>query len=198
MAEEFLNINPPGGFPPPRPDDDPLPEERPVSGGLKNLFVFLVLVLIVAASFFVSFQLGSRILSPVKKTPEAKIAAPIPEPPESIRALQRLQAALSTEAKKAVKQTPKKKVLCRKQAAAAAKAVTVGKGYYKVQAGLFADKEAAKQLADKLSTSGFDVFIRKAGSGWRVQVGAYRTKAIAEELRGKLAAKGFSSHLIYE
>ena len=141
---------------------------------------------------------------PIKKAPEAKITAPITEPPASIRALQKLQAALSAEAKTAAKKTKQKIVrprghkrprLCRKQAAAAVRA---GHGYYKLQAGLFADKAAAQQLADKLKTGGFAVFIRKAGSRWRVQAGAYRTRKMAEITQQKLQSAGCRAQIIFE
>jgi cell division protein FtsN len=195
MGEEFLNINPPGGFPPPRPDDDPLAERRTGAGWLKSIFVFLLLVLIVVASFFVSFQLGSRILSPVQKSPGPKINVAIPEPPASIASLQKLQAAMSREA---VKSKPVAAKVPPRSPARTKRARLTGKHYYKVQVGLFEDKAAAEELGAKVQAAGFDLYVKKVGGGWRAQVGAYRTKEGAEELRGQLTAKGFSSQLIYE
>lgn len=186
-------------------------EGRPAAGGLKNLIVFLVLVFIVAVSFYISFQLGSRILSPVKKSSEQKIEAAIPEPPASIIALQKLQAILSQEARQvkpvvAKTQSPLpfkrvaggKKLGSRVAAGLVVQKRLTGKHFYKVQVGFFEDKAAADQLGVKVRASGFDRYVRKSGNGWRVQAGAYRTKELAEELRGELAAKGFSSRIIYE
>lgn len=207
MAEEYLNINP---VPQP-PREEPTPESEPpreggLAGLLKNALTFLLLLLVVLASFWVSFQLGRRILMPVKKMPgPPKIAAPVPETPDSIKALQRLQAAVSAEARK---KTPgKAKPQAKKTAAAcrparAAKPVparsTAGKGYYKVQAGWFVDKTLAGDLAERIRAAGGDVFVRKANGGWRVQAGAFRLKKQAEALRQQLIAKGFKPQVIFE
>lgn len=205
MAEEFLNINPPENFPRKEtgPGFEPRGENRFLSW-LKGLLTFLVLVAVVVASFWVSFRLGKSILMPVKKTPERKIEAAIPEAPASIKALQRLQEAMSAEArKKEAKKLARaakpqlravRKPLCRVQK----RKVAAGKGYYKVQAGWFADKEKAAELASRLKDSGFEVYQRKISGGWRVQAGAYKTKSTAEALRKKLKDKGFDSSLIYE
>lgn len=213
MAEEFNNINQPGNQPGQRQrSEEDLPAEgRPATGGLKSLIVFLVLVFIVAVSFYVSFQLGSRILSPVRKSPGQKISVAIPDPPVSIAALQKLQAIMSQEAgkgKPVVAKTqsplPFLQVVGGKTPASRTVAKVVrnkrltGKHFYKVQVGFFEDKAAADQLGAKVRESGFDLFVKKTGHGWRVQAGAYRTKDVAEELRGELAAKGFSSQIIYE
>jgi cell division protein FtsN len=202
MAEEFLNINPPDGFPdkPDLPDDEPPPGRRPGASGLKNIFVFLVLALIVVASFFVSFQLGSRILSPVKVA--------IPETPASIKTLQKLQAIMSQEAGKVKAKV--RAVVAKRQPSLVGRPKTVrrartveprrltGKHYYKVQVGLFEAKAEADQLGAKVQAKGFDLYVKKVADGWRVQAGAYRTKDIAEELRGQLTAQGFNSQIIYE
>lgn len=192
-----MNINPPENFP--RKETGPgfePPKENRLLAWLKGLLTFLVLVAVVVASFWVSFRLGKSILMPVKKAPERKIEAAIPEAPASIKALQRLQEAMSAEARKAAKPQLRavRKPLCRVQKRKAA----AGKGYYKVQAGWFADKEKAAELAGKLKDSGFEVYQRKVSGGWRVQAGAYKTKSTAEVLRKKLKDKGFDSSLIYE
>jgi len=207
MAEEYLNINPPEGF---QRKDAPVPEppkENRFLSWIKGLFTFLILVIVVVVSFWISFQLGKNVLMPVRKISEKKIEAPIPEPPESIRALQRLREVMSKEAmKKArvkagakVPVKPKRKIVCRaKTAAAPVVKAAAGKHYYKVQAGWFADKSKADELAGRLKASGFDVFLKKVGGGWRIQAGAYKTKSTAEVLRRKLKEKGFDSSLIYE
>jgi cell division protein FtsN len=206
MAEEYLNINP---TPPPRreepdPDFEP-PAENRFGGLLKNGLTFLLLLLVVIASFWVSFQLGRRILLPVNKVPgAAKIEAAVPETPDSIKALQRLQAALSGEAQK--------KTVVKKKAAAktvqynrvvVARPVSYrksksGRGYFKVQAGWFTDRNMANELAGKVKAAGHGVFIRKVRGGWRVQAGAFRKKSEAEALRQKLAAQGFKPQVLFE
>lgn len=74
------------------------PENRLIAW-IKGLFTFIVLLVIVVASFWVSFQLGKRILVPVKRLPENRIQAVIPEPPPSIKALQQLEKAMSKDTK---------------------------------------------------------------------------------------------------
>jgi cell division septation protein DedD len=207
MAEEYLNINPV----PPTQREEPkreieLPPENRFAGLVKNVLTFGLLLVVVVASFWVSFQLGRRILMPVKKIPgPPRIEAPIPETPASIKALQKLQAALSADAKKmtAVKaKLPAKSATVVALPAKAVKAPPVrsasGKGYYKVQAGWFTDKTLAGDLAEKLKAAGCPVFVRKANGGWRVQAGAFRLKKQAEALRQQLIAKGFKPQVIFE
>ena len=195
MAEEFLNINPPE---PRGPEIEPTPPpENRLWAGMKSILIFLVLAAVVVGSFWISFQLGRRLLTPVKKIPEQKIEVPIPEPPASIKSLQRLQEIMSKEAaKKGPKCLPRK--VARAKAPSRAKAAAAGGQYFKVQAGWFADKAKAQELGEKVKAGGFDVFIKKVGGGWRVQAGAYRTRSQAEALRRKLAGKGFDSTLIHE
>lgn len=194
MAEEYLN-----------PEKEPTPSEEPprenkILSRLKSVLVLLVLIGIVVASFWVSFQLGKKILMPIKKPSGKKIEAAIPEPPPSIKALQKLREAMSIEAKKleagkqkavqAAKPKPKPKRVVRRAAAK--------RGYYKVQAGLFEEKENADELAAILEKNGFDYYTRKVDGGWRVQAGAYRAKSAAEALRQELKAKNLDSSIIYE
>jgi cell division protein FtsN len=171
-----------------------IPRENRFLALIKNILVFLVLVGIVLASFIISFQLGKKILAPSKKAPE-KITVAIPEPPPS---LQKLQAIMSAEP--AVKKpAPKKSKKLRKSACRKSGAVRPVSGhYYKIQAGLFADKAQASELAGKMTDSGICVFIRKVGGDWRVQAGAYRTRGMADKAKAGLAAKGFESKVIFE
>jgi len=196
MAEEYLNINP---VPPPRKEESEpepeLPPENRFAGLLKNVLTFLLLLLIVVASFWISFQLGRRILMPVRKMPgPAKIEAPVPETPESIKALQRLQTALSGEAqnKMGAKAKPAAKTAVRTTRPRS------GKGYYKVQAGWFTDRSLARDLGAKVTTAGYAVYIRKDRGGWRVQAGAFRLKSQAEALCQKLVAQGFAAQVLFE
>lgn len=164
------------------------PETKPPAGSrLKSFLTVVVLLAVVAASFWLSFQLGKRLFTPARKLSERKIEVPIPEPPPSIKALQRLQAVMSKEA---AVPGPGEKV--------AGKKVPCAKGLFKVQAGWFIKKENAERLVSNLKAKGFDAFIKKVGRGWRVQVGAYYSRSHAKTQQKKLRASGFDSTLIYE
>lgn len=152
---------------------------------------FLVLVAVVAASFWISFQLGKRILLPVKKFPERKIEVAISEPPPSIQALQK---ALSAEVEKPPVETPEAK----KSKPAPVRRIAAARHYYKVQAGLYVDKVRAQALAEQVKAGGFDIYLKKVSTGWRVQVGAFRTRNEAEALQSQLSGKGFKSTILYE
>jgi cell division protein FtsN len=199
MSEPYLNINP---VPPQQPEEPEgfsvTPRPSRFTALLKNALTFLLLILIVLASFWISFQLGRRVLMPAEKIPgPPRIEAPVPETPESIKALQKLQAAVSAEAKK---RTAPKKIA--PPLTAAQRTTTAYRrtkpGYFKVQAGWFADREQAQALADKLEAADFEVYIRKASGGWRVQAGAFRVKSQAETLKQALLDKGFKPRIIFE
>lgn len=184
------------------PPADNLPEgtkptESNASAWIKSALTVVVLVLVVVASFWISFQLGKRILLPVKKVPEGRIEAVIPEPPPSIKALQKLRAAVSLEAGtkevRAVAGKDKVKVKAKGETRK-----RYGKQYYKVQAGLYANKNSARKLSQKIEDSGFSTYIKKVRSGWRVQAGAFRSRGEAAGLQKSLRAKGFKSQIIHE
>jgi len=202
MAEEYFGSNLQGSQGnEPRPETEFIHKENNFLTSVKNFLVFLILAGVVVASFWISFQLGKRVLFPTKKIPE-RIEVAIPEPPPSIKALQKLREVMSAEVSSAEAKKEEKKVAVApkkvKQKAAAAKAVKTGKGYYKVQAGLFAQKAKAQTLANQVKAKGFDVCLKKVGSGWRVQVGAFKTKSAAAKLSGTLSSKGFKAQILYE
>jgi cell division protein FtsN len=190
MEDDSQNSLPPGA----------IPGENKFLSLIKNILVFVVLIGIVLASFIISFQLGKKILVPTKKAPE-KITVAIPEPPPSIKSLQKLQAIMSADAaakgakKSAVTASKKhKKFRCRRTASGR----RISGSYYKIQAGLFADKDQADALAGKMTSSGICVFIRKVGGSWRVQAGAYKTRATADKAQAAIEAKGYKSQIIFE
>ena len=167
-----------------------IPKENRFLIGLKNLLVFILLLLIVLASFWVSFQLGKRILMPVKKSEPFAVSAPGP----SMEALeQKIQKMLKTETAKKAPSQPCKRV--RKYTRV--RMVTTGH-FYKVQAGLYNNKTDAEALADKIDASSSEVYVKKVNGSWRVQVGAFLSKAKAEAQQAKLKTKGFDSEVIYE
>lgn len=143
-----------------------------------SFLIFLLLLGVIVASFWISFTLGSRILVPARKLPERGIEVPIPEPPPEIAGLQKRVEVSTGEAEKTI--------------------------VYKVNAGFFVNKSDASRLAEKLNASGFETCIKKVddpamvGKGWRVQVGAFKSKANALNLQRSLKAKGFESTLVYE
>lgn len=176
---------------------------------LKNLIVFVMLVGVVGASFWLSFQLGKRFFLPVKRVAEKRIEIDIPEPPPSLKAMQKLQELMDSDGASGepgylppstVKpRTPvaRNLVTTKKKSIVASKTSASG-SYFKVQAGLFADKDSARQLADRLIASGIEAFIRPTASGWRVQAGAFRLKEQALSAQAKLQSRGFESTIIFE
>ncbi|MFH1347137.1 MAG: SPOR domain-containing protein [Candidatus Margulisiibacteriota bacterium] len=170
---------------------------------IKSLFVFSLLAVIIVGSFWVSFNLGKKILVPVKKNMPNRIEAAIPEPPVSIVDLQEMDKIadkiLEDEKASAVKQQPKPKT-SRKIAYKAPKPrySSPSVKHYKVQAGLFSNKTSALNLARKLRAQGIEAFARSVSEGWRVQAGAYESKQWAQKQQSSLKAKGFDSTLVHE
>ncbi|MFC1570931.1 SPOR domain-containing protein [Candidatus Margulisiibacteriota bacterium] len=167
---------------------------------IKNLFVFSVLIGVVVASFMVSYHLGKYILVPVKKSPEHKIEVQVVDPEKLAAARQRLDQIMAEELKKAEQpRVAAKKPAVKKAAAKPKSAVKKPKGnYYKVQAGLYVDKNRAANLAQQLTAKGFATYLKKVSTGWRVQAGAYKTKTQALALQNSLKSRGFKSILVYE
>ena len=204
------NFNPgPGPIEP----SGPLHEEKKPNNFIKflrNLFVLLALIIVIGFSFMVSFQLGKKLLSPANKFAEQRIKANIPEPPPSIRALQKIGLSTSTESRVLKRSTKEASFRpshppvspVKKPAAGERKktriAAASGGHYFKLQAGLLADKGKAQELAGRLRAATCDEFIRKTAGGWRVQAGAFKTKAEAVKARQNLSGKGFQSTIIYE
>lgn len=168
---------------------------------IKKLAVFAALVLIVAASFWISFQLGKRILVPVRELPEPRIEVAIPEAPPSIKGLQEtekisLPEVVRKEEKAKVEEKAPLAIKLPVHKVAASR--PAGKHYYKVQAGLYVDKGKAEELAEQVEAQGFEIYLKKVSDGWRVQVGAFRSKDEAEALQEALNEKGLKSQIVYE
>jgi len=193
---------------------------------MKNVLVFIVLFLVVIGSFWISFQLGKRLLLPATRG-EEKIKADIPPPPAALQALQkkgtpeamaaarkpklsldlpvvnRTAEAVKAErpiarvaAAPAIKAPTKKKAAVK--TAARSPQVAPNGHYYKVQAAYFKNVKNAVRLADKIKASGFETYVKKVSGGFRVQTGAFRTRAEAGALVVRLKEKGFSSVIVYE
>jgi hypothetical protein len=188
--------------PTPKQNEGPNVVNIPKKGGgflsfLKHLVVFVLLVGVIVASFWVSFSLGKRLLVPVKKMPGRQIEVAIPEPPASVAALQEFEEIILEEKEEEVQPEPSKPQPAKPEVVKK-RASPPDTKYYKVQAGVFGSKTNASDLAKKLRASGIDTFIRKVSQGWRVQAGAYMSKKWALNQQHKLKAKGFESRIIYE
>ncbi|MFA6430860.1 MAG: SPOR domain-containing protein [Candidatus Margulisiibacteriota bacterium] len=229
-------------------------KRRPFLGTLvglvKNLLIFIALIGIIVGSFWISFELGKKILFPAKNV-KNKIKVAVPEPPPSIMALQELEKIMSDEVGKEkkgksvlpkvskdnlpVKKTnsllvvpkvaPKVAVVApkivvpveipatsttlkatkpvKKPVKKAVKKVAkaqnkTGNGYFKVQAGLYVEKEKAEEMAGQVAAAGYSTYLKKVESGWRVQVGAYKNKSEADALKDALDGKGIKSVVLFE
>jgi cell division septation protein DedD len=168
-----------------------LKEENKFQAFLKHFLVFVLLIGVIVASFWVSFLLGKKMLLPARRTPRQKIEVAIPEPPPSIAKLQRLEEVPKISPK------PDKKISLEKSTA---KKAQVQK-YWRVQAGVFKSKDNALSLSEKLKAAGFQsclkqVRLKSLGLVYRVQVGIYTSRTKARELQKKLIQKGFEAAII--
>lgn len=62
---------------------------------------------------------------------------------------------------------------------------------YYVQAGAFKEKSNADQLAAKLTSSGFDVYVAFIDSLYKIEAGAFKNRENAIAMQQKLSAAGF-------
>ncbi len=155
---------------------------------IKYLFIFVLMVGVIFASFWVSFGLGKKILISRSK-PEIALSTEESREPEKIVAKaenEKVEVKSATTTVLKPKPKPKPAVVSER-----------GK-FYKVQAGVFSVKSGALNLSKRLKESGFDTYIKKISTGWRVQVGAFKTISRARSLQSSLSAKGFDSVLVYE
>ncbi|MFH1361331.1 MAG: SPOR domain-containing protein [bacterium] len=159
-------------------------ESNKIFASTKNILLFVLLIGLIAGSFWFSFQIGKRILMPANKNIDKKITVELPEVPEEIAALE--QAEERSKETSALKKP------------VATKVSSIKSGFYKVQAGFFKQKTNANDLKTKLREKGLEVFVKKLMNGWRVQVGAFKNKNSAQAFQRALKTKGFDSLLIYE
>jgi len=176
---------------------------------IRSLLIFVLLVGVIVGSFWISFELGKRVLGSVSNPPVKSIPVKIPAVPPEIAGLQEkpvkqpkepaidapieekdiaknYPVAVTTTIKKLTRVVAKKSV------------IPVRLRYYKVQAGVFEDRESAHDLARELKENGIDNFIKKTVAGWRVQVGAYKTRGQAEGQQIVLRNKGYNTSIIIE
>lgn len=166
------------------------------SSVLKNIFFALILLAVIIASFMISFSLGKKLLSPVRKLSEKPAHIEIPTPPASLEAFVKQGSKPCLPAGRPALPVVKKKSASVKAKSPVSSAISYG--YYKVVAGSFGSKGNASTLVNKLNSDGFTAFTKKVYSRWRVQAGAYKQKYLAQKQVNALKQKGFSASIIYE
>jgi cell division protein FtsN len=174
-----------------------IPKKNQVVESSKNIALILILTIIIIGSFWVSFQLGKKLLVPVKKMPKEKIEVTIPEAPPSVAHLQKLEKLSGL--KSATKPTTPAPAVCATKPVVSNSTTKVVSGkYYKLQVGLFTYKSNAVNLTTKLTSCGLEAFYRSVKGKWRVQAGAYRKKSDALNAQKALKKKGYDSIIICE
>ncbi|MCX5726539.1 MAG: SPOR domain-containing protein [Candidatus Saganbacteria bacterium] len=154
-------------------------------GWLKNLFIFILIVGIVVASFWISYLIGKKMFVPIKPLPSREMPKPAITPEEVL-------GGKPLQVKEAPAEKPKAEEVKPVVQAGAVR-------YYKIQAGLFDEQADALSLANKIKNSGFPTYVRKLPDGtWRVQAGAVNTKSQAKTVQNELKGKGFNSTIIFE
>ena len=165
-------------------------------GWLKNIFVALLLVGIVVGSFWISFLIGKRVLTPVKPLKSEKVI-PIEErvmviEEEVAEEKPIVMPEPKPEPKPAPESEPAPLVSPKPPEPQVSK-------YYKVHVGSFDNSSSANSYGSRLKSSGFPTYVKKLDSGiWTVQTGAFKLRSQAETLVSKLRAKGFESNIVYE
>jgi len=120
-----------------------------MSGWLKNIFLIILLIAVVIASFYISFMMGKQILVPVKKLPGTELItgeATLPPPLTPAKLKFEIQGD-----KKAPKKTTH--TISLRPAARKAKTSAPGGDYF-VQVGVFAIKDNADKVVSVLTEKG--------------------------------------------
>jgi len=150
---------------------------------LKNLFIIIALLLVISASFWISFNLGKKILTPVKKEPIRTLSVEeyiqVAPTEEMIAVYEDLKAETKKVEPKAVK-----------------KALKPRGTLYRVIAGTYGTKGSAQSVVATLKSSGIDSFVVKRSGKYAVQAGAYRSKKNAQNQQNKLLKLGFSARIV--
>jgi hypothetical protein len=186
-------------------------------GCLKTSFFIIICIVVVGASFWASFTLGSKVFFPDSKA----IKSMFPSMPAVAH---KVKQALSTadvikveaEFKHDLDAEPSTPILppeVRPQPAEVkpqplvqkarpkplAKAVrqasnpTLKKGMYRVVAGAYTTRKEAADVLANIKADGFPSYIYQADNKFRIQIGAFKTKAAAEELRKKALEYGYNA-----
>lgn len=73
-----------------------------------------------------------------------------------------------------------------------------GTALYKVQIGVFKNRDNANSLAAQAKSKGFDTTIVQSGNLYRVQIGAFSQRSNADDLASKATSSGFDTLIISE
>ncbi len=182
---------------------------------LRNLLLIVVLIAIIVLSFWISFMIGKRMLTPVKKLPtsymlteESRSILP-PEITLEVEGLTFETTPFETR-HKAEKKAPEKKTIVEKRSVkkhamigrTTAKKTriaepqknivpTAATGKYAVQVGAFSHRSNAQKLAGDLSAKGYANDVRRIGKLYRVDSGRFNSLSAAKAYLNKLGASGF-------
>lgn len=161
-------------------------------GWLRNILLIIVLIGIVAASFWVSFLIGQKLLTPVKKLPTKYL---IPEEPPLIPSSITLE--VETVGKKVKPAKAKKTVISRPKVRVEMepKAEAEASGPWVIQVGAFSKSANAALLVKQIKAKGFAARQAKVGAWWRVYAGGFKTAAEAKEYQSRLLSTGFEGIL---
>lgn len=132
---------------------------------IKNLFLFLILIGVIALSFWISFTLGKNLLVPAKKIPTADI---LTMDKNVLDEIGKITIEVDAISKKALEiepgyMTPK---ISEKISRSVSKTIT--RPAYIVQSGLFSLKSNAKALVQQLKEKGFSAKFEVSGKYYKV------------------------------
>jgi len=170
---------------------------------IKNLIIFLVLITVIAGSFWISFLLGKNILTPVKKTPtsdifgssEADVLDQIGKITFEVEALTSEIGPASHETHEAddVKADYMKPKIVSKRAAIKQEtnieeSVPENPSQYEIQNGLFSIKNNATTLVQTINDLGYSSKMEKTNKYYRVYTlvsSLQEAKKVAQHLQSK-------------
>lgn len=155
-------------------------------GWLRNILLIILLIGIVVLSFWVSFLIGQKMLTPVRKLPtKYLIPEEAPVIPSSITLEVETVGKKAKSAKRMVISRPRVKVEAEPKVEAATGGVWV------VQVGAFSKSANAAVLVKQLKAKGFSARQTKVGALFRVYAGGFLTAAEAKQYQSRLLGAGF-------
>ena len=169
---------------------------------LKNLFLFILLVVVIVGSFSISFVIGKRILVPTKKIPTRSFLAekelakgPLSEEisievETTAREMDKLASKYLAEEKIEEKiEVPAPKKPAVKKSVKGATSF----GEYYVQVGAYSYHSNALNFKKELEGKGFPASVFKKGKYYRVYAGSFSTMSQAKAQVSKLKSAGYES-----
>lgn len=181
---------------------------------VRGLVFVLVVILLVICSFWISFLVGRKLLTPENQikeleqlghveevelpkhvTPEKKPARKIEPVPPVMPVIEEPVPAPAI-VKPAVKKPAKAKAVKRPVPAEEEVSEPVSSGLYTVRAGSAGNKEDAVNMVEKLRADGIEAFQKESGGTYVIQAGVFRSKANAQKLVDELEAKGYKAKIV--